>query len=563
MQPSLENLDQRLQNLELEIQKLHKKHQGLVDYLLGPAAGQKSSNPHSISSSSRPTSPDTFTAPTSVEPTADSLKASIRILPLVAVICFLLAGVFMIRLAVESGWLTPFRQLSLLTLLAVTTTAAGRGLSLLDRQYRSYLSAAGVSLMYMAAYSSYLYFQLLPAEVSMGLALGVSAISLALFHYHRNELFPVLTSLGTYLVPLLLGEKQDLIFHSSYFVIWALAFSTASTFLRTRTLTLTASYLGLGVFTLLHLKVMNATDLGTVILVQTLQFGIFAYGVYGYSLRNREPLTSGVALAYLPILLFFYGTTYFFLNRLNPDVAPWASLSFAGFVYLLYRKAQQVLPHLESESLVFGFLTVVLFHSGYLQILPATAKPWLLPLILLGTYLAEQKSLLPRASKILTTGFWLIGLLEFGRICFDLLSSVNSKTIVPALITVGLGAFGYLKGGQRFQDQSRLLLGGVHILSILSLYRLMHDGGSLAVSLAWGLYSVLVLGLGYRQRDAALAKSSLLVLLVASLKALVYDASQTASSVRIMSLLMTGLVLYGAGFLFKKIESWPKSSTSR
>ncbi|MFN8790626.1 MAG: DUF2339 domain-containing protein [Bdellovibrionales bacterium] len=562
MQPSLEDLNQRLQNLELEFQKLQKKHQGLVDYLLGSTVKKKPSNSADVSSASESKIIDSSSL-SSLESNIDSLKASIRILPLVAVICFLLAGVFMIGMAVESGWLTPFRQLSLLTLLAAALTAAGRSLSFLDRQYRSYLSAAGVSLMYMAAYSSHLYFQLLPAGVSTGLALGVSAVSMTLFHYHRNELFPVLTSVGTYLVPLLLGAKQDLIFHSSYFVIWALAFSAASTFLKTRTLTLTASYLGLGVFTLLHTKVTDPAELGTVILVQVLQFGTFAYGIYNYSMRNREPLTSGVALGYLPILLFFYGTTYFFLDRLNPDLAPWLSLCFAAFVYLLYQKAQRGLPHLESESLVFGFLTVVLFHSGYLQILPSSAKPWLLPLILLGTYVAEQKSLLPRTSKILTAGLWLIGLLEFGKISFELLSSANLKTVVPALVTVGLGAFGYLRGGQRFQDQSKLLLGGLHILSILSLYRLMHEGGSLAVSLAWGLYSVVVLGLGYRQRDAALAKSSLLVLLVATLKALVYDASRSASSVRIMSLLVTGLVLYGAGFLFKKIESWPKSKAPR
>jgi uncharacterized membrane protein len=53
-----------------------------------------------------------------------------------------------------------------------------------------------------------------------------------------------------------------------------------------------------------------------------------------------------------------------------------------------------------------------------------------------------------------------------------------------------------------------------------------------------------------------LAKSSLVVLLITALKALIYDASQAASIVRIGSLLLTGVVLYGAGLLFKQIKDW-------
>lgn len=105
-------------------------------------------------------------------------------------------------------------------------------------------------------------------------------------------------------------------------------------------------------------------------------------------------------------------------------------------------------------------------------------------------------------------------------------------------------------------DREELFLGLVHALCILALYRLTFDYGSLAVSLAWGIYSVAILIWGYLKRNTVLAKSSLLILTVTCLKALVYDAAQTSSGVRIASLMLTGAILYGAGYLFQKIKKW-------
>lgn len=73
---------------------------------------------------------------------------------------------------------------------------------------------------------------------------------------------------------------------------------------------------------------------------------------------------------------------------------------------------------------------------------------------------------------------------------------------------------------------------------------------------AWELYSVAILTWGYLEKNPILAKSSLLVLTVTSLKALVYDVAQTPSVVRIASLILTGFILYGAGYLIQKIKKW-------
>lgn len=483
-------------------------------------------------------------------------KTPINFLPILAVICFGLAGVFIVKLAIESGWLTPVRQWGLLVLFAVSLTGVGILFEKVEQSYRSYLAAAGLIIFYLSAYSSSLYFDLFSPTMSQVLGAAVSLLGFYLFNIFRNEIFVTISAIGTYISPILLGKEADPIFISAFFLIWAGLYSTMAIYLKSRSLTLLGSYLGLAVFTFLNQSVTDPSDLLIIILVQSLQFVLYAGGVFYYSIKNKNPLTSGEAIAYLPILLFFYATTYFFLNRYDSTLAPWISLGFAGFVYFLYHLAKKSLENLHSQKMVEAFLGVVLFHSGYVQLIPASGKAWLLPLIILGIYISEKKEIHKSFSIGLRFLFSAIAIIEFITLCFRLLTNLNWQNILPAFLTIILGFFYYSKSSKLIKKKEGLFLGLLHILCILALYRLAYEHGSLAVSAIWGLYSSVVLIVGYVKKDAVLAKSSLLILTVTCLKALVYDASQAPSGVRIASLILTGAILYGAGYLFQKIKKW-------
>jgi hypothetical protein len=103
------------------------------------------------------------------------------------------------------------------------------------------------------------------------------------------------------------------------------------------------------------------------------------------------------------------------------------------------------------------------------------------------------------------------------------------------------------------------ILFAAHGLAILAFYNLAKPVGSLAVSATWLGYSIVVMGAGYAIRDKVVAKSALGTLGLAAAKALLYDAAQAAAPVRIGCLLLTGLVLYGCGYLLKQIETWDSS----
>jgi len=481
---------------------------------------------------------------------------SVNLLPILAVICFFLAAIFIVRLAIESGWLTPLNQWSLLSFFGAVLVAAGRLFHFVDKNYRGFLSAAGVIVLYIAAYSSSLYFEIVSPEIAQGMGALVSILCFALFDYHRSEYFAVICAIGTYLAPVTMGGREDLTFNGGFFLIWACVFSLISAFLKTRTLPLIASYLGIGLFTYLYKDVTSANDIKLIIAVLATQFAAFSGGTYYFSIRNREPLSNEAAISYLPVLLFFYGSVYYFLMKLDPVLAPWISLGFAAFLYFLFWMARKELESLNSKTMVHSFLAVVLFHSGYLQIIPDRSKPWLLPLILLASYLSEKKKSLPRISIVIRYMLAAVALLEFLRICFNLLSDSSLINVVPAIITVALGLFYYTQGSRLLKSMDGVFLGLVHLLSVMSLYRVAFDYGSLAVSLSWGFYSLIILSYGYLRRDAVICKSSLMVLGITSLKALLYDANQAASGVRIFTLIVTGIILYASGYMFKKISSW-------
>ena len=488
----------------------------------------------------------------------DSEPAS-WLLPVIGTICFVLAGIFMVRLAIESGWLTAERQWGLLVFFGIFLAGAGRFWNDTEKDYRAYLTASGIIVLYIAAFSSALYFGVASKTLAIGLGLFVSGLCLEAFRYHRSELFPLIVSVGTYVSPILLGSVHDIYFDAAFFIIWALVFSLIAERLTSRTLSLTAAYLGIGVFTLRYANETDVENIGMVVAILSIQFAFFCSGVYYFSIRSSTPLSRKIAMAYLPILLFFYGTTYYFVSKLNSELAPWISLTFAGIVYGLYRSAKSRMTSLESKTMVHAFLAVVLFHSGYLQILPDTVKPWLLPTFMLLSFISERKKDFPKVSMILSFMFLAIGIIEFAKICYELVNSSDSSNIFPGLLTLGLGLFYYFRLDEKVNDKRMLFLGLVHLLAVLCIYRIGYNWGSLAVSVGWGIYAAIILAIAYLKKDVSLARSSLLVLMVAALKALVYDSSQAPSGVRIGSLIVTGALLYASGLILKSVRHWRKS----
>ena len=169
-------------------------------------------------------------------------------------------------------------------------------------------------------------------------------------------------------------------------------------------------------------------------------------------------------------------------------------------------------------------------------------------------------------SKHLRAAGHLVATIEFLKLCWAILNPRGADTglesLPVVLLSLAAAAYYYLRTPRMAAAEAGCLLGTSHILALVTLYRAGESHGSFAVSLGWIIYSGLVLGVGYRLKDLRLSYSSLLVLSVATLKALTYDASRASAGVRVLCLLATGVLLYGSGLLFRRIALWPAASES-
>jgi hypothetical protein len=154
----------------------------------------------------------------------------------------------------------------------------------------------------------------------------------------------------------------------------------------------------------------------------------------------------------------------------------------------------------------------------------------------------------------------LIALIEYFSILSQLfLDQYTSSTMLAAcaaFASIWLAIKKHYSGVYKQEECGVLFLGAAHLIAIVGLYRLADPVGSLAVTCVWLVYAIIVLGFAYYCKDKLMAHSALLVLGLAAGKALLYDASMTPTAVRILCLLFTGVVLYGAGLLMKNIAQW-------
>jgi uncharacterized membrane protein len=129
----------------------------------------------------------------------------------------LLAGIFLVRMAVEEGWLGPAARCAMAGLLGVALVLAATWLRARPApanatfpwpdQAPPALAAGGVAIMFGAAYAAAVMYDLLPPLPGFALmaAVALAGIALALLH---GPVVAVVGILGAYLTPLLVAQPE-------------------------------------------------------------------------------------------------------------------------------------------------------------------------------------------------------------------------------------------------------------------------------------------------------------------------------------------------------------------
>ena len=470
-------------------------------------------------------------------------------------VALVLAAAYLIRLAVESGWLTPARQVGLAAISGIVLIAAGFVLRSANRQYAGLLPAGGVAILFLSIYGAHLFYGFLapmPAAVAVVL---VCVLSLWLCRAFESDLYALFAVAGSYSAPLLITGAPAMADLVIYFSAWSIVFSVFSIWHGRRLIYLLALYLALIVFDVMwHLRAPEAW--AAALVFQMVQFGIFGTATIVFSIRNQSPLDMPAAWAHLPPLLLFYFLEYALLKENLPQLAPWIAVASGFAVAGFYGVARYALkrPLPGGEFLLWAYVALVLFHAGYIEVVPDRWAPWV---AFVAAPVAAVFTLRGGggigAKWPIWLGIALVFLVNYVRIVFDEdLRHVPGRDLLAFAYALQLYAGYYLaQSREALQRWGGMMLYGGHICIMSAALHLVSE--RIVESAAWGVIALVCLILSLWRHDRLLAQSSLFVFGAAAVKVMLYDLGGASPMARIVSLVVLGVTFYAGGLIYQRL----------
>ena len=468
-----------------------------------------------------------------------------------------LAAVYLIRLAIDSGMLTPGRQIALAVMGAFALIGLGLGLRRSNREYASLLPAGGIVILFASIYGAHMYYQLIPAHVAAVAVVLTCLGALWLGRLFESQLYALFAVVGSYSAPFLLPSLRNSITDLVvYYSAWSVLFCVYSVWIGQRRIYLLAAYMALLGFEAIW-RLSAGGEWMSALVFQTVQLVVFAVGTVVYSVRRNEPMDTGAALAHLPALLIFYFLQYSLMHAHMPAMAPWVMLASAAVVLLCYLAARQLLKASpEAGSMLVGaYVALVLFHAGYVESIPSHMAPWLALMLLpiFGLYALVRGNATSVVWPIkLAVG--LVFVINFLRVLASVdMAGVPEHKVLTLLYALELYAgYYFARRLPALKDFVGPLLYAGHLSALAAAVQL--SSGRFMVSLIWGVLALGCLIIALRNHDKLLVKSSLLIFSAAAGKVLLYDLSGAAPLVRIASLMILGITFYLGGWLYRRVD---------
>ena len=469
-----------------------------------------------------------------------------------------LAAAYLIRLAINNGWLTPGRQIAAAVVAGLALIWTGLKLRESDREYASLLPAGGIVILFLSIYGAHLFYELIGATTAGVAVIAVCLGSLALCSAFKSQLYAFFAVVGSYSAPFLLqADATSLTDLIVYFCAWSLLFCAYSIWVRSRHVYLLALYLALIGFDFLW-RESGLGPWGGVLMFQLSQFVIFTGCAVVFALRHHAPMSRETALLHAPALVIFYVLQYTVLADNAPGLAPWIAVGSAavllGAYWIARRRLHQSLDG--SKWLLAAYCALVLFHAGYLESVPDDMAPWIAPIlvVLAAAWLAlrhEKEFLAGPLGWVLA----IIFVVNYFRVVaqYDI-DSVPASELLLIIYALQLYAAYYFV--HREPDLKAFALPVIyagHIAAMAAPIHIFDD--RFAVSLSWGVLALACLVLSLKVSDKTLGQSSLLIFAVSVGKVLLFDLDNATPLVRIGCLVVVGVTLYLGGWLYKRIDA--------
>ncbi len=498
-------------------------------------------------------------------PTFDSSS----MLGVVGIIFVILAGIFFIKITLDAGWLTPGRQILLAACAGLSFLIAPQFFPKAEKEYGALLAGAGTTILHLTWLGAYFYHHILNANSALVCATLIGIFSILANFEKGNRWYILVAMSGTYLAAPIVGyNAADVSVLSMFLIIWNISFSATGLMHKRRDILFIASYFAIFTVLLLSEKALGLEQQSELLILQLVQFVIFSSALLAYSIYHQNPLNKDESHAVFPLLLLFYFSAGHLIAKISPEFSPWFGVSIGPVVLCIYFISRTFIKgELKSGPVLTTFAAMAVVHSLYFQLLAEAWQP--LAALLVGIMAITIWSQNERSRPLLYGPSLIFLATFFYGIILTIVSGKSSETmfyynwvygvVVLLAASAMLTSKGSASGAAKYLS---LLLGIGHLEVMLGLYRFSEQiswSGALFVTITWGIYAMSILGIAYSRRDRVLGNSALMILLALSLKAFFYDLSNSASLIRVACLLVEGLLFYGCGWIFKKMQQWSAS----
>jgi uncharacterized membrane protein len=475
-----------------------------------------------------------------------------NLLGIIAVICFALAALLLVKFAIDSYWLTPARQIFLAVVVGLVMSFSPFFLSLSDKRYASQLPAAGLIILNLAIYAAVFYHKLIPPLVGIISISGVTALALFLVRQYKQDLFAIIAVVGVYFGAFAFQNILDsAALITVFLILWALVFVRFSILVRWRQLIVIAAYLALGLVGVRAFGV-PPESLHEVVAIQTIQFLIFALGIALYSSRNRERLTQSESLILLPVVLFFYGQIYFFLDKIQHRFAFAFSILFPLFLAAAYQIGRRRLAGaLASRDMVTFAILLIFAHSIFLVEFNDAARVGSVLIALFGYCLLGSS----RTTVKPPPGVWLItGLMAIYSYLHVLVGDSNFSNGALVLLGLAFAALLFWLNEQLDKSATHITLSLANLQMMTSIWRMGEYTGPTLIAPIWMLYSLAVLIFASAKRSRTMAQQSVAMVCVGFFRFLFFQFPDLPIGSKIVALFILGGIIFVTGYLYRRID---------
>lgn len=469
--------------------------------------------------------------------------------------CILLASVLLIKLSIDSGWLTPIRQCILASVFAVGLIIFPFFIKLKDEGYISFLPAIGIVVLHLTTYGAVFYHNLFSPILGILVISLIGILSLWLLTKFKEDTYALLAIFGIYGGAVFFHESFfQIITVALYLLIWDMVFVLFSINLKRRFMIAISSYLALILVSLIGLSQgsRNFDFHYEIIAIQTIQFVIFALATILFSIKNKVRLTQSEAWSFFPVIILFYGQQYFFLDRISHNSATFFSLAFALVLLTIYyiAKFKMKEDELESAGVVYSICSLMIFHSIFMVELSDISRIiFSLGIVALIACFQEKVT----TNKHFKGPLFISALIVF---CGYILVLCGTNEIGSGLLLIFgviFGAIFLMTYSKLTNSLSSVLLNLGHIQMFVALYRLKEIMGNFAIAPLWTGYALAILYWYNSRKDKEMAQGAVLLIIIGLGRFFLFDFADLGGSGQILSLLIIGSLIFISGYFYRNV----------